>query len=282
MNDPDLCSGFTVEGDACPREHDADGRHVYPADDGHTFRLTGEIRGSYAVLGEPHHADHDEYGAVAFVTEVRAWDLPQALSFAALLPLASWDHQDRDRPPVEQARGLAVQLENRLAHALSLHTPSVEREALLEWEEPPPCPVCRVPVPCPTALALQPDVYADEKPAHYAEAFRQDAPDLRWGWQCLLCDAEEYVEDAATAELMAGWHNEGRLFVVDGMALLWPEDRRPGDSYPLCPGCGHDFGGHYPPIAEHGGCPTCHEARTPCTVDQAAVFVAIERAVALA
>jgi hypothetical protein len=63
-------------------------------DDGHTFRLTALIRGSYGVVGEEHHTDVGEFMGPAFGVEVRAWNLPDALRKAAELPLADWVHPD--------------------------------------------------------------------------------------------------------------------------------------------------------------------------------------------
>lgn len=250
------------------------------ADDGHTFRISVETRGSFGVVGEPHHTDAEWWGA-PFVREMRAWDLPQALRVAATLPLSSWAVEDPS--PAERARSIAVQLENRLAQAAAVYVPAMwDRDELNDLLEDNPVGLLDHAVALEEALrlvlaALQPDVYDEAKPAHYAEAFRQDGSG-RFGWQCLVCGAEEYAEDAVGAELMAGWHNEGRLFVVDGLILLWPEGGKPGDGYPVCPVCGHDFGGHTAGVIS---CPTCYSGRTSdarfCTVDHAAVFAAIEK-----
>lgn len=275
MTDLDLCSGFTVEGDSCPREHDADGRHLHPADDGHTFRINVLVRGSYGVVGEPHHTDSTGFHQRPFVREIRAWDLAQALRVASQLPLASWAIEEDDSP-VEQARAIAVELENQIAAAIALHTPNPEQAAF--WESSLPlCPTCMSPAPCPTAIALGAEVLVEQ--SHYAESFRVDAPDLRWGWQCLTCELEQYVGDAATAEMMATAHTEGRLLVIDGLTLLWPEGRKPGAGYPTCPGCGHDFGNHRAITPGWDiACPACFNVGASCTADQAAVFAAIQAA----
>lgn len=43
--------------------------------------------------------------------------------------------------------------------------------------------------------------------AHHAEAFRQGyVPNVRWGWHCLTCDVEEYVETMAEAVAGAEAH----------------------------------------------------------------------------
>jgi hypothetical protein len=53
-------------------------------DDGHTWRFTAECRGSYAVVGEPHHDVEEFDQPVTF--EVRAWSLSVALEKASRLP----------------------------------------------------------------------------------------------------------------------------------------------------------------------------------------------------
>lgn len=68
-------------------------RPADPADtpeDGHTFRIRASSRGSYAVVGEPHHDAAEFHDVEPFTLEVRAWDLPAALRRAAATPLAAW------------------------------------------------------------------------------------------------------------------------------------------------------------------------------------------------
>lgn len=63
-------------------------------EDGHTFRITIESRGSYGVVGVSGHTDAEEFAGGARTVEVRAWDLPAALRKAAALPLATWFAED--------------------------------------------------------------------------------------------------------------------------------------------------------------------------------------------
>lgn len=277
---PAICSKCAVDAERIRRE--ASPELTAPAeqgpDDGHTFRFICRSRMSSTVDRET-WSDADWWGP-PLVYEVRAWDLPQALRVASTVPVASWfEGALTEELDSEKARSIAVQLENRLAQAAAVYVPSMwDRDELNDLLEDNPVGLLDHAVALEEALrlilaALQPDVYDEAKPAHYAEAFRQDASG-RFGWQCLVCGAEEYAEDAVAAELMAGWHNEGRLFVVDGLVLLWPEGGKPSDGYPVCPACGHDFGGH---MAGDISCPTCFNAGTPCTVDHAAVFAAIDK-----
>lgn len=55
-------------------------------DDGHTFRITFDSRGSYSVVGDEHHTDAPDFHGVPHVVEVRAWNLRDALRKAANLP----------------------------------------------------------------------------------------------------------------------------------------------------------------------------------------------------
>lgn len=55
----------------------------HPPDDGHTFRITFDVRGSSKVVGDPHFTDAPEYSGLPHTIEVRAWSLRAA--FAKLL-----------------------------------------------------------------------------------------------------------------------------------------------------------------------------------------------------
>lgn len=59
-------------------------------EDGHTFRVRVESRGSYAVAGVEGHADAGDFEQLLVVVEVRAWNLRDALSRAAHHPLSTW------------------------------------------------------------------------------------------------------------------------------------------------------------------------------------------------
>lgn len=62
--------------------------HPEGPDDGHTFRITMSSRGSYDVVGDPHHSDSPVFGPETSV-DVRAWNLRDALHRAAEMPLAT-------------------------------------------------------------------------------------------------------------------------------------------------------------------------------------------------
>lgn len=55
-------------------------------DDGHTFRILFDIRGSYSVVGDAHHTDSTNFDGIYHVVEVRAWNLRDALRKAVDLP----------------------------------------------------------------------------------------------------------------------------------------------------------------------------------------------------
>ena len=110
-------------------------------DRGHTFRLSVTSRMSSKVVGDEHHTDADWFSP-PIVAEVRAWDLPAALRFAAGFGLTDWEHIEA---PEDLPRSVAVGLEQQVAAAATLHTPEVG--SLL-------CPTCIAPFPCPTAKAL--------------------------------------------------------------------------------------------------------------------------------
>lgn len=55
-------------------------------DDGHTFRILFDSRGSYSVVGDAHHTDSPDFDGTYHVVEVRAWSLRDALLKAADLP----------------------------------------------------------------------------------------------------------------------------------------------------------------------------------------------------
>lgn len=63
-------------------------------DDGHTFEVCVRMRGSHAVVGEPHTDSEywDDLGAVV----IRAWSLPEAMRKAGALPLTAWPGLSED------------------------------------------------------------------------------------------------------------------------------------------------------------------------------------------
>lgn len=58
----------------------------HPADQGHTFRISHESRGSHKVVGDEHYTDEPEFVGPVHTVEVRAWNLRAALHKAAELP----------------------------------------------------------------------------------------------------------------------------------------------------------------------------------------------------
>lgn len=74
-------------GQVRPADHDPD--------NGHTFRISVDSRGSYMVVGDEHHSDAGDFHGIPHVLEIRAWDLPAALAKAAALPLSAW-HREGD------------------------------------------------------------------------------------------------------------------------------------------------------------------------------------------
>jgi len=60
---------------------------------GHTFRITASSRGSYKVVGDRDYHDAMDFGPNMCV-EVRAWNLRDALHYAAHLSLDEWDWED--------------------------------------------------------------------------------------------------------------------------------------------------------------------------------------------
>jgi hypothetical protein len=58
----------------------------HAADDGHTFRLTWQVRSSTKVVGDEHHTDAPGFHCEPTTVVVRAWDLRAALRTAADLP----------------------------------------------------------------------------------------------------------------------------------------------------------------------------------------------------
>lgn len=61
-------------------------RPGHPPDEGHTFRISYESRGSYSVVGDEHHTDAPDFDGIVHTVEVRAWNLRDALKKAADLP----------------------------------------------------------------------------------------------------------------------------------------------------------------------------------------------------
>lgn len=57
-------------------------------DDGHTFRITFDVRGSSKVVGDPHFTDAPAYSGLPHTIEVRAWSLLAALRKALDTPFA--------------------------------------------------------------------------------------------------------------------------------------------------------------------------------------------------
>lgn len=55
-------------------------------EDGHTFRLRFDIRGSSKVVGDPCHTDAPDFVGPTHEIQVRAWSLRVALRKAADLP----------------------------------------------------------------------------------------------------------------------------------------------------------------------------------------------------
>lgn len=73
-------------------EHSPNYHHVpdLGPESGHTFRVSVESRGSYAVVGVEGHTDADHFEPLPGVVEVRAWNLNDALHRAAQRPLSAW------------------------------------------------------------------------------------------------------------------------------------------------------------------------------------------------
>lgn len=87
---PVWCSTGLVAHTICERSPD---HHHHPdlgPDSGHTFRVSVESRGSYAVVGVEGHHDADDFMGPVMTVEVRAWNLPDALRRACNYPLPSW------------------------------------------------------------------------------------------------------------------------------------------------------------------------------------------------
>lgn len=61
---------------------------IEPADEGHTFRISFESRGSYKVVGDEHHHDAPDFDGGVHTVEVRAWNLRDALVKASELPFS--------------------------------------------------------------------------------------------------------------------------------------------------------------------------------------------------
>lgn len=57
---------------------------------GHTFRISVDSRGSYAVVGVEGHTDSEDFMGPPMTVEVRAWNLPDAVRRAANLPVSVW------------------------------------------------------------------------------------------------------------------------------------------------------------------------------------------------
>lgn len=57
-------------------------------DDGHTFRISYQIRGSSMVVGDEHHTDAPAFSGIVTTVEVRAWDLKAALRKVLDMPFA--------------------------------------------------------------------------------------------------------------------------------------------------------------------------------------------------
>lgn len=90
----DLAVEFDQQADRIAERHD--GQEV-EADLGHTWRLTVESRASSAVVGDQHHHDAPEFTPLGRAVEVRAWNLRQALTAAAALPLQVWFDLDEQQ-----------------------------------------------------------------------------------------------------------------------------------------------------------------------------------------
>lgn len=62
--------------------------------DGHTFRITFDSRGSSKVRGEREYTDAPAYSGYERTIEVRAWNLRDALMKAAVMPLDRWFQEE--------------------------------------------------------------------------------------------------------------------------------------------------------------------------------------------
>jgi hypothetical protein len=72
-----------------------DGGHGPEA--GHTFEITWRLRGSSAVVGEPHFDSED--WSEPITQQVRAWSLREALARAQTIPLHVWMGDSYDDEP---------------------------------------------------------------------------------------------------------------------------------------------------------------------------------------
>lgn len=59
-------------------------------DQGHTFRITVQSRGSYRIQGDEQYHDEPDFSGPPWVQEVRAWSLMEALRRAQDIPFATW------------------------------------------------------------------------------------------------------------------------------------------------------------------------------------------------
>lgn len=113
---------------------------------GHTFRVSVESRGSYAVAGVEGHTDAEDFSGPVMTVEVRAWDLPEAVRRASNYPLSVWFAPELVQSPVRDERGCWMGYEPR---ECGEHRTTGEQRAWCydcgEWcSESGPCVRCEV------------------------------------------------------------------------------------------------------------------------------------------
>lgn len=59
-------------------------------DQGHTFEITVQSRGSHKVVGDEHHTDSKEFYGDPWTIRARGWSLSEALKRAAEIPFHIW------------------------------------------------------------------------------------------------------------------------------------------------------------------------------------------------